>query len=60
MRALARRGVPQDDLRKLEGLLERCDAARFAAQRGTAEERRYLLDDALALAERSALARGEP
>jgi BatD DUF11 like domain len=60
LRLLARAELPADDLRKLEALLDRCDAARFAAQRGTPEERRDLLEDALALAERSGLARGEP
>ncbi|HWB73445.1 MAG TPA: BatD family protein [Nannocystaceae bacterium] len=57
VRMLGTHGVPAGDLRKLEALLDRCDAARFAAQRGTAEERRDLLDDALALVERSDLAR---
>lgn len=59
VRLLGRLGVPVADVRRLETLLDRCDAARFAAQRGTPEERRDLFDDALALVERSDLARGE-
>lgn len=55
VRLLERHGVSRDDLRKLEGLLEQCDAARFASQTGTAAERRMLLDDALVLVRRSTL-----
>ena len=58
VRLLSRRGVAAADLRTLEHLLERCDAARFAAQLGTVDDRRALLDDAIALTERSSLARG--
>ncbi len=57
MRMLASKGTPTIELRKLEDLLERCDAARFAAQRGTVDERRDMLDDALSLVERSSLGR---
>lgn len=59
IRMLEQRGVPQGDVRKLEGLLDRCDAARFAAQHGTAEERNDLLEDAIALVERSSLGRDD-
>ncbi len=58
LRLLAERKVRPEDVRSLEALLERCDAARFAAQRGSADERRATLDDALALVERSSLSRG--
>lgn len=49
LRTLARQGVDATDLGRLEELLDRCDAARFAAQTGTAAERREILDDVLAL-----------
>lgn len=55
---LERRGVPAADLRELERLLDACDAARFGAARGSAEDRRTLLDDALALARGSGFGRG--
>lgn len=58
MRLLVRRGVAAEDVRKLESLLERCDAARFAAQRGSADDRRAMLDAAIALVERSSLRKG--
>jgi hypothetical protein len=48
-RLLEDRGVASEDCRRLERLLERCDEARFAGERGTAEDREGLLDDALAL-----------
>jgi hypothetical protein len=57
LRLLERRGVERSDVRRLELLLERCDAARFAAQRGTVEERRELLEDALAMVRSSGLSR---
>lgn len=47
---LERRGMSEDDCRALERLLDACDAARFGAARGTASERRALLDEALRLA----------
>lgn len=55
---LERRGVPSADLRELERLLDACDAARFGAARGSAEDRRALLDDALALARGSGFGSG--
>ncbi len=58
MRLLLRRGVAAEDVRKLDSLLERCDAARFAAQRGSAEDRRTMLDAAIALIGRSSLRKG--
>lgn len=57
IRMLESRGVPLTEVRRLEALLDRCDAARFAAQQGTAEERNDLLEDAIALVERSPLGR---
>ena len=60
LRMLESSGTPTAELRRLEELLERCDAARFAAQRGTIDERRDMLDDALALVERSSLSRTPP
>jgi hypothetical protein len=59
VRLLESCGTPPSELRKLESLLDRCDAARFAAQRGTIDERRDMLEDALALVERSSLARDD-
>ncbi len=56
MALLSARGVASGDLRKLESLLDRCDAARFGAQRETAEARTALLEEALELARRSSLA----
>lgn len=55
---LERRGVAPGDLRELERLLDDCDAARFGARVGTRDERRALLDDALALARRTDFAKG--
>ena len=55
VRLLERRGVERQDLRKLEALLEQCDAARFASQIGTVQERRTVLDDTLDLVHRSSL-----
>jgi hypothetical protein len=57
MRLVEASGTPAAELRRLEGLLERCDAARFAAQRGTVDERRDMLEDAVALLESSSLGR---
>jgi hypothetical protein len=57
VRLLESSGTPLAEVRKLESLLERCDAARFAAQRGTIEERRDMLEDVLTLVERSSFAR---
>ena len=48
-RLLEQRGVSHDDARRFEALLERCDEARFAGDKGTAEDRQSLLDDALAV-----------
>ncbi len=48
-RLLVERGVASEDARRLERLLERCDEARFAGDRGTAEDRQSLLEDALAV-----------
>lgn len=58
LRLLDRKGVEPGDVRRLEQLLDRCDAARFASQVGSKQERRELLDDALALVRSSALSRG--
>jgi hypothetical protein len=58
LRLLGRQGVDASELRRLADLLGRCDAARFAAQRGTAAERRELLDDVLALVRGSLGAEG--
>lgn len=60
LRLLESSGVPTAELRRLEGLLDRCDAARFAALLGTVDERRDMLEDALALVERSSLGRDGP
>ncbi len=49
LRSLARRGIASDDVRRMESLLDACDAARFAAQRGTVAERHALFDEALAI-----------
>jgi hypothetical protein len=57
LRMLTRRGVARDDVERLEQLLDACDAGRFAAQRGSADERRALFDDALALVRESTLTR---
>jgi hypothetical protein len=57
LRMLARRAVVADDVRRLEALLDACDAGRFAAQRGTAAERHALFDEAVALLRESTLAR---
>ena len=57
LRLLDRKGVEPADVRRLEQLLDRCDAARFASQVGTVQERRELLDDALALIRSSALSK---
>lgn len=57
MRLVEASGTPPAELRRLEGLLERCDAARFAAQRGTVDERRDMLEDAVALLDSSSLGR---
>jgi len=59
VRLLESCGTPHAELRKLESMLDRCDAARFAAQRGTIDERRDMLEDALALVERSSLSRDD-
>lgn len=48
-RLLERRKVPAEDRRRLESLLDQCDAARFGAGGGDADERHTLLDDALAV-----------
>ncbi len=47
LRLLERRGVDTDERRRLESLLEQCDAARFGAGGADADERHMLLDDAL-------------
>jgi len=57
LRMLARSGIAADDVRRLESLLEACDAGRFAAQRGTVDERQALFDEALAILRESTLAR---
>lgn len=58
LRRLVRRGVAADDVRRLERLLDACDAARFAARRGDDEPaRQALFDEALALLRDSTLAR---
>ena len=49
LRLLDRRGVEGAHRKRLETLLERCDVARFANEKGSAEERQSLLDDAMAL-----------
>jgi hypothetical protein len=60
LRLLEQRGVEPDTCRKLEDLLERCDAARFGARLGEPKEREALLEDALSLVNASKLARGGP
>lgn len=47
LRLLARKGIDADERRRLENLLEQCDAARFGAAGGEADDRHMLLDDAL-------------
>ena len=49
LRLLARKGVDGDERRRLETLLEQCDAARFGAAGGEVDDRHMLLDDALAV-----------
>jgi hypothetical protein len=58
VRLLEQRGVEREDRRRLEELLDRCDAARFAALQGTAAERQALLEDALGLVRSSSLSKG--
>jgi hypothetical protein len=58
VKLLEQRGVAREDLRKLGELLDRCDAARFAAQRGNVDERLAMLDEVLAMVRDSTLARG--
>ena len=58
LRLLEQRGVDPEICRKLEDLLDRCDAARFGARRGTADERQALLDDALAVIDDARLVGG--
>ncbi len=48
IRMLDAHGVSGDERRRLESLLDRCDAARFGAQSGSASDRHALLDEALA------------
>jgi hypothetical protein len=48
-RLLEQRGVSHEDARRFEALLERCDEARFAGDKGSAEDRQSLLDDALSV-----------
>jgi len=60
LRRLLRRGVAADDVRRLERLLDTCDAARFAARRSGGDDeaaRQVLFDEALALLRDSTLAR---
>ncbi len=47
LRLLEERGVSTDDRRRLESLLEQCDAARFGAGGGDSDERHHVLDDTL-------------
>ncbi len=47
IRMLDAHGVSGDERRRLESLLDRCDAARFGAQSGSASDRHALLDEAL-------------
>lgn len=54
---LAERDVASGDLDHLRELLDECDAARFAAQGGTVEDRRALLDRAMALVRSSSLSK---
>lgn len=49
LRLLERRDVDAEQRRRLEALLDQCDAARFGAGGTEADERHMLLDDALAL-----------
>jgi hypothetical protein len=58
LRLLEQRGVEAEVCRKLETLLDRCDAARFGALGADASEREALLEDALELMRASALGRG--
>jgi hypothetical protein len=60
LRLLEQRGVEPEVCRKLEGLLERCDAARFGSRRGDPKDREALLEDALGLMSTSQLTRGGP
>lgn len=60
LRHLGRRGVDAAELRRLRDLLDRCDAARFAAQRGTDGERRELLDEVVGLMRGSLGAEARP
>lgn len=50
LRLLEGKQVPADDRRRLERLLDACDAARFASVRGSPSDRQSLLEDAMALA----------
>ncbi len=54
VRLLEREGVSVDDRRRLESLLDRCDAARFGAASGNADDRNAMLDEALATVRRLA------
>lgn len=57
LRLLQERDVVADDLDALRGLLDECDEARFAAQTGSADDRRSLLDRAMALVHGSSLSK---
>jgi hypothetical protein len=51
--------VDEAELGRLRALLDRCDAARFGAGAGdSADERRKVLDEALALLRAPSLAKG--
>jgi len=60
LRLIEARGVESDDLKALRELLDTCDAARFAAQTGSSEDRRALLDRALTLVRKSSLSKEGP
>lgn len=57
LRLIGERGATSDDITALRELLDRCDAARFAAQVGSAEDRQVVLDDALLLVKNSSLSK---
>ncbi|MCA9649518.1 MAG: protein BatD [Myxococcales bacterium] len=57
LRLLGQQGVPPGDVERLRGLLDRCDEARFASQRGTRDDRQALLEEVLDLMRTSELAK---
>lgn len=60
LRLLGQQGVPPGDVERLRVLLDRCDEARFAALKGSREDRQALLEEVLDLVRTSRLAKEAP